>query len=210
MIELNQKNLFTPKTETQKQDVDVFMEIKKSNPNASFNEIHEKVEQELNFRNYMNTKIDKDKLYEKYYKKFGPNVNKVLCDITDDASKRILLFKDSSRQTISETLQLFACGLSKIPQTKNSKKRLDEHHIADAEFNGIEYTLKYTKEQGGSQNNQLKDVEHFLEKKGPFGGAILDGPYWNDGRRESLKNKFPLSPIYSTEEFIEMRNNNGI
>lgn len=209
MIELNQKNMFISKTEFQEQAVGFFTEIKELNPNATFNEVHEKVEQRINCLNLKNTEPDEDKLYKKYHKKYGDEYDKIFCDLPDKA-KRILLSKDSSRQTLSETLQLFACGLAKIPQTKNSKKRLDEHHIADAEFNGIEYTFKYTKEQGGSQNNQLKDVEYFLEQKGALGGAILDGDFWDDGRRENLKTKYPLSHVYSTEEFIEMRNNNGI
>ena len=209
MIELNQKNMFTSKTEFQKRTIDNFMQVKKLHPDASFNEIHKEVEQEINYENLINTEIDDTKLLEKFNKKFGNRTYNSVCNMPDEY-KKYFLYKDSSRQTISETLQLFACGLEKIPQTKNSKKRLDEHHIADAEFNGIEYTLKYTKEPGGSQNNQLKDVEYFLEQKGALGGAILDGDFWDVGRRENLKTKYPLSHVYSTEEFIEMRNNNGI
>lgn len=209
MIKLNKKNLFNVSTDFQKKIIDVCEEIKKSNPNASFKEINEKVQQRMNYDNLMDTELDDTKLYEKLRKKFGDMANEVLCDLTPEA-KKLLLYKDSSRQTISETLQLYECGLPKIPQTKNSKERLDKHHIADTKFNAIEYTLKYTKEQGGAQNNQFKDVEYFLEKKGALGGAILDGDFWDDGRREILKKKYPLSHIYSTEEFIEMRNSNEI
>lgn len=57
---------------------------------------------------------------------------------------------------------------------------------------GIYYTQKFTTGSGGAQDLAYHDVVEFLEK-GSIKykvGAILDGTYWDNGKRESLKRYF--------------------
>lgn len=61
---------------------------------------------------------------------------------------------------------------------------------------GIYYTQKFTTGSGGAQDLAYHDVIEFLEKGSILYkvGAILDGTYWNSGKRESLKRYFADNP----------------
>ena len=61
---------------------------------------------------------------------------------------------------------------------------------------GIYYTQKFTTDFGGAQDMAYHDVIEFLEKGSILYkvGAILDGTYWNSGKRESLKRYFADNP----------------
>ena len=61
---------------------------------------------------------------------------------------------------------------------------------------GIYYTQKFTTGSGGAQDLAYHDVVEFLEKGSILYkvGAILDGTYWNSGKRESLKRYFADNP----------------
>ena len=61
---------------------------------------------------------------------------------------------------------------------------------------GIYYTQKFTTGSGGAQDLAYHDVVEFLEKGSILYkvGAILDGTYWNSGKRESLKRYFANNP----------------
>ena len=61
---------------------------------------------------------------------------------------------------------------------------------------GIYYTQKFTTGFGGAQDLAYHDVVEFLEKGSILYkvGAILDGTYWNSGKRENLKRYFANNP----------------
>lgn len=61
---------------------------------------------------------------------------------------------------------------------------------------GIYYTQKFTTGFGGAQDMAYHDVIEFLEKGSLLYkvGAILDGTYWDSGKRESLKRYFADNP----------------
>lgn len=67
---------------------------------------------------------------------------------------------------------------------------------ADYLLDGVYYTQKFTTGSGGAQDLAYHDVVEFLEK-GSLShtvGAILDGTYWLDGKRDSLKEYFKGNP----------------
>ena len=61
---------------------------------------------------------------------------------------------------------------------------------------GIYYTQKFTTGSGGAQDLAYHDVVEFLEKGSILYqvGAILDGTYWSNGKRDSLKRYFADNP----------------
>ena len=61
---------------------------------------------------------------------------------------------------------------------------------------GVYYTQKFTTGSGGAQDLAYHDVVEFLEKGSILYrvGAILDGSYWSNGKRESLKRYFSDNP----------------
>lgn len=60
----------------------------------------------------------------------------------------------------------------------------------------IYYTQKFTTGSGGAQDLAYHDVIEFLEKGSILYkvGAILDGTYWENGKRDSLKKYFANNP----------------
>lgn len=75
---------------------------------------------------------------------------------------------------------------------------------------GIYYTQKFTTGSGGSQDLAYHDVIEFLEKGSILYkvGAILDGTYWDNGKRESLKRYFANNPnvsIISMDDLIQYK-----
>lgn len=126
-----------------------------------------------------------------------------------------------SRQSIEEKFTLQMLGLKKLSQSgKNSIRFTYEGDIVhkknsgavtksvDCIYKNVYTTLKYTHEDGGSQNNQENDVRNFLlfgSKKNKV-GAILDGAYWTKEKilslREEFKNNSNVIFITSTEEIL--------
>ena len=111
--------------------------------------------------------------------------------------------KDPGKQNISEKLAIEVLKVKKLPSFgKNCIRFTPQGEITainqggntkSADFMLDEYyaTQKYTKEMGGSQDNQKQDVRDFLEK-GSINykvAAILDGDYW-DYWRPILKEEF--------------------
>ena len=71
-------------------------------------------------------------------------------------------------------------------------KRIGTSKSVDFVVNNTYITQKYTRSTGGAQDNQYADVIDFLIKgsKKNKVAAIVDGSYWNDGKREELKEYF--------------------
>lgn len=73
---------------------------------------------------------------------------------------------------------------------------------------GIYYTQKFTTGSGGAQDLAYHDVIEFLEKGSILYkvGAILDGTYWDNGKRDELKQYFANNPnvsIISMDDIIQ-------
>ena len=67
---------------------------------------------------------------------------------------------------------------------------IEEAHIkADFLIGNTYITQKYTRSAGGAQDNQYADVVDFLSKgsKKHNVAAIVDGPYWDNSKRQELK-----------------------
>jgi hypothetical protein len=72
---------------------------------------------------------------------------------------------------------------------------------------GIYYTQKFTTGSGGAQDLAYHDVVEFLEKGSILYrvGAILDGTYWSNGKRESLKRYFADNPNVTIVSMDEIK-----
>lgn len=117
--------------------------------------------------------------------------------------------KDPAKQNISEKAVISLIGADKkVPASGKNCIRFTSNgeivHSAiagasksvDFVIDGIYYTQKYTMEAGGAQDNQYHDVIEFLEK-GSIShkvGAIVDGWYWENGRRDTLIDYFKNNP----------------
>lgn len=78
-------------------------------------------------------------------------------------------------------------GPAKTGCTKSADYLLDD---------GVYYTQKFTTGSGGAQDLAYHDVLEFLEKGSLLYkvGAILDGSYWENGKKENLKEYFKTNP----------------
>ena len=134
---------------------------------------------------------------------------------------RILLRKDPSRQTVHESTQIQHLkrhthpDIVKLPAGRggtyfqdntltvahprgaNATKTLD----AWSPSKQLYCVMKYTAAEGGSQDNQYRDVQHFAREMVSYLDAhpdapesfalFLDGPYYTEKRRELLKAMVP-------------------
>lgn len=130
--------------------------------------------------------------------------------------------KDPSKQNISEKLAEEELQLPKLPamgvncirfKADGTKTHLNSASTKSADFKyGSTYiTQKYTKEAGGAQDNQFNDVYLFLDwgAKLHSVAAIVDGDFWDNGKREQLKKMFKEKAnigVYSLDEFKEACN----
>ena len=74
----------------------------------------------------------------------------------------------------------------------------------------IYYTQKFTTGFGGVQDLAYHDVIEYLEKGSIFYtvGAILDGTYWESGKRDNLKRYFANNPnvvIVSMDDIVQYK-----
>ncbi len=124
--------------------------------------------------------------------------------ILEDDMFATFFIKDPSKQNITEKLVEECLRIKKLPASGNNCVRFDDKgnlvhksgdditKSADFKIGDVYYTQKYTREAGGAQDNQRKDVVEFL-KKGSIHhkvGAILDGDYWDNFNRQELCSHF--------------------
>jgi hypothetical protein len=88
-----------------------------------------------------------------------------------------------------------------------NKKEINTTKSADFKINNTYITQKYTKDCGGSQDNQYNDVVSFLIKGSikHYVAAILDGDFW-DSKRDELKQYFQNNSkvkIFSVDEILQ-------
>lgn len=115
--------------------------------------------------------------------------------------------KDPSRQNIGETAVNNLLGEDKKLGTNQVRFDANGEMVsgpsqagcsksADYFFDEVYYTQKFTTGSGGAQDLAYHDVIEFLEKGSILYkvGAILDGTYWESGKRDSLKRYFANNP----------------
>ena len=98
--------------------------------------------------------------------------------------------------------------LSRKPE--NSTKSIDFRHGADY------YYAKYTKEEGGAQDNQYKDGEMFIKQANKYCEKyddirrfilLVDGEYYSEVKKERLRNHITKKDrvfVMSSEEAIKL------
>lgn len=172
-------------------------------------------------RKNINTADTEFKL-QNHIKRFGYmfSIDEIKEQIIKNDLVASLFCKDPSKQNIAEEYGLQLLKLQKLPASGKNCIRFSPTgeivHIAsgntksaDTIYNGYYTTMKYTEETGGAQDNQKRDVIEFLEKgsKQHKVCAIVDGSYWNTGRKE-LKNMFKDNPnvlITSIDEILNLK-----
>lgn len=130
--------------------------------------------------------------------------------------------KDPLRQNICETIVLDHLrntkGLKNVQKPvkpdlylsngcileRQGRKKTGETKSVDVLFEIDDYkflgTIKYTKDEGGAQDNQIADVVDFLRNsiglKGYIPVAIVDGKYYTEERMDALKSINENSEIF--------------
>jgi hypothetical protein len=119
-----------------------------------------------------------------------------------------LFAKDPSKQNISEKMVEELLKIKKLPASGKNCIRFNQageivstsapSHTKSADFivNDAYITQKYTMETGGAQDNQYDDVVSFLTcgSQQYKVGALVDGLYWENGKRQELINYFKDNP----------------
>jgi hypothetical protein len=137
---------------------------------------------------------------------FDESVEDILTKIKKDKLFAAHFAKDPGRQNLYELTQLEElskhCEVKKLSNTGRNALYINDSKISsikdrtkslDAIINNTYYaTLKYTKDDGGSQDNQKADIVLTLEEaktcKENF-AVIVDGTYWQK-RLPELKSKY--------------------
>ena len=118
----------------------------------------------------------------------------ILVKIKEDYLFAATFAKDPGRQNIAEKIQLAElakyCEVQKLPNTGKKALFINNGKISnirgttkslDAIINDTYCSLKYTKDSGGTQTNQITDIKLFLDaaKDCPQNfAAIVDGNEW--------------------------------
>lgn len=147
---------------------------------------------------------------EKHIERFGGIFSRedIEQEIMSSDLTASMFAKDPSKQNIVENLIQNLTDLRKYPASGKNCIRFAEDgsivHLsgasntksADFDLNGYYATQKYTNEAGGAQDNQFKDVVEYLEKgsKKNKVAAIVDGHFWEKGKRQVLENHFKDNP----------------
>lgn len=150
------------------------------------------------------------------------NINKIKGKIMDDKYFALLFIKSPIRQNLEEKLISEYIGLPKLPARGKNCIRFNSngdivhentsHATKSADFKiGDWYiTQKYTKDFGGAQDNQYKDIVDFIRygtKKHKI-IALVDENYWYNKNKDRLKNDFIDNPnliVLSADELKERK-----
>lgn len=154
-----------------------------------------------------------------YCEKFGFSSQEVKDQIMINDLVASFFIKDPAKQNFTEKLVGEILKTTTLPQAgKNcirfdsngdicSKKTPDTTKSADFYINNMYITQKYTRGDGGAQDNQYNDVIDFL-RKGSIKhqvAAIVDGSFW-DSKRDELKHFFYNNSnvkIFSMDEIMK-------
>ena len=174
-----------------------------------FHEIVNKRERELIEKNFEELREHYgDSVYQEkivnYCDKFGCQKEVVEKKIIEDDYFAAFFIKDPSKQNFTEHLVEELLETKVLPQSGKRSIRFDENgdicstkkanstKSADFLIDDVYITQKYTRGNGGAQDNQFKDVVDFLEKgsKTHKVAALVDGSFWDNGHREELRKFF--------------------
>lgn len=137
-----------------------------------------------------------------YAEKYGFETEVIKERIKSDDLVASFFAKDPSKQNFTEKLVAELLNTKTLPQSgKNcvrfnnnngdicSTKSANTSKSADFLIGNVYITQKYTRSAGGAQDNQYADVVDFLSKgsKKHNVAAIVDGPYWDNSKRQELK-----------------------
>mgnify|MGYP003587565502 FL=1 len=139
-----------------------------------------------------------------YAEKYGFETEVIKERIKSDDLVASFFVKDPSKQNFTEKLVAELLNTKTLPQSgKNcirfnsdgdicSTKGANTSKSADFLIGSTYITQKYTRSAGGAQDNQYADVVDFLSKgsKKHNVAAIVDGSYWDNSKRQELKNFF--------------------
>lgn len=139
-----------------------------------------------------------------YAEKHGFEAEDIKERIKSDDLVASFFAKDPSKQNFTEKLVAELLNTKTLPQSgKNcirfnnngdicSTKSANTSKSADFLIGNVYITQKYTRSTGGAQDNQYTDVVDFLSKgsKKYNVAAIVDGSYWDNSKRQELKNFF--------------------
>lgn len=173
-----------------------------------FNDIVVQKEQEMLMDNFndLYTNIKRSDYQEKinnYCVKFGFSPEDVEDLIYNNKMFASFFIKEPSKQNFTEKLVAELLETETLPQSGKrcvrfdsngniqNKRTADTSKSADFYLGQTYITQKYTRNNGGAQDNQYNDVVDFL-KKGSIHhkvAAIVDGDYW-DKRRNELSQYF--------------------
>jgi len=174
-----------------------------------FEDIVVKKEKELRAKNLNELRENLDSSdntfkIQKYAEKFGFLAEEIKDRIKSDDLVASFFAKDPSKQNFTEHLVAELLNTKTMPQQGKNCIRFDENgdmcsvkkpntsKSVDFHINNTYITQKYTRSAGGAQDNQYADVVDFLIKgsKKNKVAAIVDGSYWNEGKRDELKEYF--------------------
>ena len=141
---------------------------------------------------------------QNYANKYSFSVEEIKARIKVDDLVASFFIKDPYKQNFVETLVGKILRAEVLPQSGKRCIRFDENgyvcstkkpgcsKAADFCINNTYITQKYTRSAGGAQDNQYIDVIDFLNKGSRRNkvAAIVDGSYWNTGKREELREYF--------------------
>lgn len=163
----------------------------------------EKQLREENLKELRNNLNDTDVQFKiaNYAEKYGFETEVIKERIKSDDLVASFFAKDPSKQNFTEKLVAELLNTKTLPQSgKNcvkfnnngdicSTKSANTSKSADFLIGNIYITQKYTRSAGGAQDNQYADVVDFLSKgsKKHNVAAIVDGPYWDNSKRQELK-----------------------
>lgn len=120
-----------------------------------------------------------------------------------------LLRKDALKQNIAENAFFEYTGFTKLPQTGHNRVVFGNSKAADFKINDWFGTLKYIKQSGGAQDNQINDAVIFAEEGLKQNKKIIiciDGEKALSKARSKLKESLNLV-ICDTDHLLEYYNN---
>lgn len=167
---------------------------------------------------------------ENYIERFALNssVEDILVKIKEDYLFAATFAKDPGRQNIAEIVQLEEiskyCEVKKLSNTGKNALYISNNKVnstkgetksLDAIINDTYCSLKYTNEDGGTQDNQRTDIKLFLNVakncKEDF-AAIVDGIYWEKHLPELKREYAEYGNLWigTSDEWIEKNSKRAV
>ena len=161
------------------------------------------------------------KKIENWAMRYGYDKNEVEEKILMDDMFAVSFVKDPMKQNYTEKIAEQLLQVKHLPNISMSFTKEGElcpHPAAEnsktVDFikDGVYITQKYTRGQGGSQDNQYRDVIQFLTygSKNYKVAAYVDGSYYTPAKRQELKKMFEHNPNVQICSLGELYENSGL